>query len=449
MNKIIIIIFGIFITITLLLGIINYSSISLLTYRDGILEEQQQSLRLKKYDFLLFSRSNNAPTTYIVKSGLTSNDVFETTEFSMALTYAFDHGEVVIITRGNYALDSNLILDSKSNVILDGQGSILNLNNNSISFKSDHYIKNNNNQIRNFIVRNGTFKLENSFRATFENMIFEDCESAIEISNTNTWSEATKLENVYWGNCKSALIFKTPTTNATGSYENTALDRCYMNLTLNNSVGIMVEKNAEVSNSLWTNVRIWLHGKGEEIQTGLYLNGAMADTNLNDVIFESFGNGKNYGIYIGAESTTGISVGDGTSFLGDFEARIANPEGRWINGVVQFKHPESQLEFGIPTIIHRNPHTISSFDAFIKIENLSVNEEVTVQIKLNFIDHTSQSIILGPFMDNATQPYWLTKQDLYDLYPSQNVIWNIEVTARTNVPRSLTIVNIGVFGTLR
>ena len=455
MNKTILIIFGIFITIALLFGFINYSSISLLTFRDGILEKQQQSLRLEQYDLLLFSRpsmplmSGGTATKYYVKSGLTSDEVFESTKFSKALEYALTHGKVVILRPGNYSLDSNVIINNRSNLILDGQTSTLHLTNHTISFRSNHYANNTNNQIRNFIVRNGTFRLENSFRATFENMIFEDSESATEISNTNMWSEATKLENVYWGNCKTALTFKTPTGPATGSYENTALDRCYFNLTLDNSVGIMVENNAEVSNSQWTNLRIWLHGKTEETKTGLYLNGAMAETNLNGVIFESFDEGKNYGIYIGTNSTTGISVGEGTSFLGKFEARISNLNGQWIDGVVQFKESERQLNFSKSETIHRYPSTILSFNAFIKIENLSATEEVTVKIKLNFIDHTSQSITLPPFTDNTTKPYWLTNQDLYDLYPSQNVIWDIEVLAQTNLPNSQTKVTIGAYGTLR
>ena len=232
MNKIVLIIFGIFITIALLVGLFNYSIIlelkkdtakanSLSESRDielaetiqylkakaDILEAQQQIFMQEEYDFLLFLRDNMT----IVKSGSTSKEVLNTTKSSEALSYALNHGNVVIMSYGNYTLDSDVILESKSNVILDGQGSVLNRNGYSISFVSDHYSNNSNNQIRNFVVRNGTIKLEESFRATFENMGFEDCESATEVLNTNTWSEATKFGNCYWENFQTALTFKTPT----------------------------------------------------------------------------------------------------------------------------------------------------------------------------------------------------------------------------------------------
>jgi len=417
--------------------------------KTDILEEQQQSLLQEDYDFLLFSKYNVtlAATKYYVKSGLTSNEEFETTKFSEALQYALDNGKVVIMPSGSYGLNSDVIFDSKSNVILDGQGAVLNLNGYAISFVSDNYDNNSNNQIRNFVVCNGTFKLENSFRATFENIIFEDCESAIEISNTNTWSEATKLENIYWENCQTALTFKTPTNNATGSYENTALDRCYINLFKDNSVGIMVEKDAQVSNSQWTNIRIWMHANETQSQTGLHLEGAMADTILSDVIFESFGNGTIYGIYLGQYSTTAFSLGSGTSFLGDgFEAKIKNPYDKWIYGDPSVLKENRELTFNESQIIHRYPLTIGSFDAFIKIENLGASEEVTVQIKLNFIDDTSNSISLH-FSDNQT--YWLTKDDFYKLYPSQSVICNIEAAAQTNLLDSQAKVSIGVMGSAR
>jgi len=491
-NKIVLIIFGICITIALLAGLYTYTiilrvnedmtqDISLLnstnmeladtilrlkedTTQDisllnstntelkakiDILEKQQQSLLQEEYDFLLFSKYNVtlAATKYYVKSGLTGNEEFETTKFSEALQYALDNGKVVIMPSGSYDLNSDVIFDSKSNVILDGQGAVLNLNNFAISFVSDNYDKNSNNQIRNFVIRNGTFKLENSFRATFENIIFEDCESAIEVSNTNTWSEATKLENIYWENCQTALTFKTPTGNAIGSYENTALDRCYINIFKDNSVGIMVEKDAQVSNSQWTNMRIWMHANETQTQTGLHLEGAMSDTILSDVIFESFGDGTIYGIYLGQYSTTGFSLGAGTSFLGDgFEAKIKNPYNKWIYGDPSVLKEERQLQFDEPEIIHRYPLTIGSFDAFIKIENLGASEEVTVKIKLNFIDDASNSISL-PFSDNQT--YWLTEDDFYKLYPNQNVIWNIEAIAQTNLLDSQAKVSIGVRGAAR
>lgn len=471
MNKIISIIFGFCITIALVVGLLNYSlflelkehtseEITLLKTNDEalaakthILGQQQQKLLNEEYDFLIFIRQNmTTPKHYVVKSGTTGEEVLIATRLSEVFHSTSDRGKTVIMQRGIYDLDSDVELDSKSNMILDGQGSILNLNGYRITFTSNNFTQNSNNQIRNFVMKNGTFSLENSFRATIESMIFENCKSAIEISNTQMWSEATKLENVYWENCQTALTFKTPTGNATSSYENTALDRCYINLYHNNSIGIIVEKSAEVSNSQWTNMRIWMHTNKTHNQTGLHLEGAMADTLLSDVVFECFGNGIQahiYGIYLGKDSTTGFSLGEGTSFLGNFEARIKNNEGKWIYGVTSVFTEEKQLNFSEPWIVHRYPLTIGSFDAFIKIENLSDNEKVNVTISLNFIDHTNKSITLPPFTNNTI--YWLDKKDLYELYPAQNIIWNIVTTADTNLLELQTVakVTIGVRGTAR
>ena len=71
---------------------------------------------------------------------------------------------------------------------------------------------------------------------------------------------------------------------------------------------------------------------------------------------------------------------------------------------------------------------------------------MTVQITLNFRDHTSKNITLS-FIENQT--YELTAQNLYDLYPSQNTIWDIEFLAQTNLSNSETNVSVKVFGTAR
>ena len=205
----------------------------------------------------------------------------------------------------------------------------------------------------------------------------------------------------------------------------------------------MVEKNANVSNGQWTNVRIWMHANKPQTQTGLHLEGSMSDTILSDVIFETFGNYTNYGIYLGKDSTTGPLLGEGTSFHGKFDSPIKNPDGRWIYSVMSIFKEEQNLTFNDRVTIQRDPLTICSFNANITIEDLSANEEVTVEIKLNFIDQTSNNITLS---FNDDQNYMLTTQDLFDLYPSQNVIENIEAT---NLSNTKAKVRIRIWGTLR
>ena len=428
----------------------------LLEAKTLILEEQQQSLTQQEYDFLIYKQNKTSTDSsfskYFVKSGLNGAEIFEMPKFSDALVYALEKGNSVILSFGTYELHSDVVIEKKSNMILDGQGSIINQNGFSISFISDSHENNTNNQIQNFIIRNGTIRLENSFRATLQNMVFQDCKSAIEISNTNTWSEATKLENIYWENCQTGLTFKTPTNNGTGSYENTALDRCYFNLHRNNSVAIMIEQRAEVSNSLWTDMRIWLHAINNQTQTGLHLEGAMTETQLNDVIFESFGNGTIYGIYIGEHSITGVSPGAGTTFIGTFTARISNDQGRWILGKPSIFKIETELNSTQNNAkIQRDPLTISNFDAFINITDFGENEEIIFQIKLNFIDHTDSSIVINSTDKKLIEgkPYWLTKEDMYELYPSQNMVWNIEITVLTPLQDPQTEIIFGVICTAR
>lgn len=427
----------------------------LLETRTAILEKQQQSLMQEEYDFLVYKtdkilKNDSSSSTYHVKSGSNVSDIFVSANFAEALNYAFDEGNVIMLTSGNYNLNSDIIIEDKSNLIFDGHSSVLNMNGFSISFVSDNYAYNSNNLIQNLIVINGTFILENSFKATLQNMIFEDCTSAIEVSNTNTWSEGTKVENVYWGNCQSALTFKTPVNNGTASYENTALDRCFINLHSNESVGIVIEENAQVSNGQWTNMRIWMDALDNETQTGMLLEGVMSQTVLSGVIFESFGNGTIYGIYLGNNSDTGFSIGEGTIFLGNFNNPLKNDFNKWIYGTSSVFKEELKLTKINKTItFHRDPLTINSFEAYVNIENLTQNDEIILEVKLNFIDQTHASIILNStnmdFSDDGT--YWLTNQNYYHLYPSQNIIKNIEVTLYTDI-RTEDVVKFGLFGTL-
>jgi hypothetical protein len=419
--------------------------IQLVKIKTDILESQQQNLLIEDYDYLIYQKQDSAK--YFVKSGLNNNEVVEMANLAIAFEFSFENGKIIKLKTGNYELNSNLIINNHRDIILDGQGSTINFNGFSITFSGNDYTKNNNNQIQNFVVINGTFRFENSFRATLKNMIFENCNSAVEVANTNKWSEASKLENIYWENCLTALTFKAPIGNATGSYENTALDRCYINLHSDNSVGIMVEKNANVSNSQWNNMRIWMHANESQKQTGLHLDGSMAETMLNDVIFESFGEGTIYGIYLGRYATTGFSLGVGSSFLGKFEARIKNDNDIWIYGTPSIFREKVELNSTkTNATITRSPLTISDFDIFIETQNLT--EKIEIQIKLNFIDHSVSPIpIILAFNDNET--YWLTEKDKYDLYPSQNVIWNIEPTLLTREINPKTTIIFGVIGTAR
>ena len=126
-------------------------------------------------------------------------------------------------------------------------------------------------------------------------MVFENASTGIEFVNTNTWSEYNKVEDCQFINVTEGIAFRTPVfnfaegslVNATGSYASSVIERCSFKLR-DFSVGIKVEKLAELSDSQLQNVRFWMGENGKSNQTGLYVDGAMYQTLLFGVVFESF-----------------------------------------------------------------------------------------------------------------------------------------------------------------
>jgi hypothetical protein len=179
------------------------------------------------------------------------------------------------------------------------------------------------------------------------------------------------------------------------------------------------------------------------------MNGVSTDTRLKGVTFEGFGSGTNYGIVLGPNSETGISIGEEVNFLGEI-IRIKNRPGKWLPGDTSLFKQEIFLTFSNSvynsTTIKREHKALNlaNFNGFIKVENLSAAENITVKITLNFIDHTTSQTLVFPFNQNTT--YWLTQIDLYKLYPSQNIIWNIKIETQTNLLQSQTKVTLGIFG---
>ena len=459
-NRIISTIFAISIIILLLFGLFNYSVIQGLQEEISSLKNSNMNLndeldilsnQKQSYDSLLFtSIDTSGVKNYNIQSDL-GKIVLKTSSLQEAIMNVSHSGKIVKFKSGIYDLDKDVQINSKSNMIFDGQESTLNLNGHSISVTSDNHENNSYNQVRNFNFYNGTLKFENSYGATVEHCNFVNCISAFEISNTQTWSEFTRIVNVHWNNCRTCLTFKTPIGPATGSYENTILDSCTFNLLLNNSIGIFVEDGAHFANSQLTNSRIWIHANNNQSQTGLHVEGKMTNTILSGSVFESFekdnespGNGMVYGIFLGNYST-GFSD-EGTNFLGNYTARISNLESKWIYGVsssFRESFEDNRLTFGNKVTIQRDPYTIGTFNIGINISNLNIGEVVTVKLTLNFEDHATTWTEIS-FTENDT--HWLREEHYYELYPSQNLIRNIEATL---VSETNAIVRIGAYGTLR
>ena len=219
-------------------------------------------------------------------------------------------------------------------------------NGHKIIVYGDNYTTSQNAQISGLTIINGTLRVENSFGTTIQNMIFKNTSTGIEFANTNTWSEYNKVEDCQFINATEGIVFRTPvfnvaenTTsqasaiNATGSYASSIIERCSFNLK-DFSVGIKVEKLAELSDSQIQDVRFWIGENGRDHQTGLYVDGSMYQTLLFGVVFESFTPDPIYlfGIDIGSNCNPAPILDSGVSFLGNWTAKIHDSQGIWLSG---------------------------------------------------------------------------------------------------------------------
>jgi len=74
------------------------------------------------------------------------------------------------------------------------------------------------------------------------------------------------------------------------------------------------------------------------------------------------------------------------------------------------------------------------------------DEIITVRIRLSFIDNTFSPKSVEKIFTNNTS-IWLTDDDMLDLLSSQNIIWTIEVDAKSDSENTDGIVLLSLFGT--
>jgi hypothetical protein len=335
-----------------------------------------------------------------------------------------------------------------------GDGSQIKCNGHRIVIKGDNYTRSQYNILSSVEIINGTVRIENSFKTTITNIIFRNCTTALELVNTKTWSEGTKIENSHFINCRESIVFRKPTGLSTGSYANTEINRCYFNLHRNDSVGIKVEREAQFTDSLIQNVRIWIGEFDERNQTGISVEGSMLQTLLQNVVFESFAEKplSLYGMEMGQKAEPPI-LGGGVNFLGNWTARIYNPFGKWIFGIGgAFKREQVTIAVGLDNeyaeaqIIHAYPLEITGFKAKVQVDGLfRSNETLTVRFRLEFIDNAVSKAVEKSFNQTATS--WLDEEDLFVLTPAENVIWAVLVDAKTDTSSTSLTVHVDVYGT--
>ena len=281
------------------------------------------------YDFVLSQKGENYLLTDVT-NGSTTN-MHENA--SAAINIALSKGNSVYVENGTYVLNQDILVADKIDAKITGDYATIIGNAHRIIIYGDNYTDSQYATVSGFIITNGTIRVENSFGTTISDMTFENTSTAIEMANTRSWSEDTQIDNCHFINATEGIAFRTPTGTATGSYESSTINSCFFNIN-DNSVGINVEQSAEFSDSEVQNVRMWMGQDGFTNQTGILVNGAMDQTILSAVVFESFAAiPKNmFAIELGQTCNPAPLLDSGVNFLGNWTTDIHNPYSKWVYG---------------------------------------------------------------------------------------------------------------------
>jgi hypothetical protein len=402
------------------------------------------------YDYVVFQDGD----VYKAKNQASGHVDFTSNDASEVINGAVAGGSAVYIKPGSYVLNSDVQVYNKQNAKLLGDEATMISNGKKLVVKGENYSASQNNLVSGLTLINGTLRIENCFGTTVSNLAFMNCSTALEIANTNTWTEGTKIEDCRFVNSTENIVFRTPTGNATGSYASSEIKRCFFSI-FDYSVGIKVENLAEFSDSQLQDVRMWMGENGyTQNQIGLLVDGSMHQTLLSGVVFESFARYPEqiYAISLGETSITPPILAGGVSFLGNWTARIYNPFSKWISGFGSvFKQENLNVpvglngEYGVTEEFHMRPDTISNFESKILAQgSFANNETVTVRFRLEFVDNIISKSVEKTFTNSTT--LWLNDDDMLRLLPSQSLIWAILVDAKANSPSTDAAVQISLYG---
>jgi hypothetical protein len=415
-----------------------------------ILERTSGPTSAVVYDFIVSPDGNN----YRLKNMLTGSSTSVSTGASSALKTALSQGKSIYLNPGTYTLNQNILVSNKMNAKIVGDEATIIGNGYKIIVSGDNYTASEYTTVSGLTLINGTIRIENSFGTTLSNMIFENTSTGIELANTNTWSENTKIEDCHFINATEGIAFRTPVGNATGSYDSSEIDRCFFNLR-DNSIGVNVEPLAEFSDSQMHDVRIWTGEDGHRNQTGLLLDGSMYQSLLFGVVFESFNDHPidMFAIDIGQTANTLPIIDGGVSFLGNWTAMIHNPYSKWISGVGSAFERQSinvpvglNSQYGTTVSIQSLPLKIFTFKPKIQVDGSFANgEAVNVRVRLEFADNVISNSVVKTFTNNSA--VWLTDDDMLALYPSQSLIWAVLIDAQSSSSSTNAVVTVNGYGT--
>ena len=402
------------------------------------------------YDYVVFQDGD----TYKAKNQASGYVEFTSADAAVVISQAVAEGNTVYVKPGNYTLSSDVQVYNKINAKITSDGANIIGNGNRLVVKGDEWSLSQYNVISGLEVVNGTLRIENSFGTTVSDMAFVNCSTALEIVNTETWSEGTKIEDCHFVDSRESIVFRTPTGNGTGSYASSEINRCFFNI-IDDSVGIVVEYLSEFSDSQLQDVRMWMGENGfTRNQTGLMVDGSMHQTLLYGVVFESFADSPDnmYAISLGETSVTPPILAGGVSFLGNWTAKVHNPFGKWISGLgAVFKQENLNIpvglsgQYGATQEFQLRPDTISSFKSKIQVHgNFANNETITVRFRLEFVDNIISRSVEKSFTNSTTM--WLSDDDMLRLFPSQSIIWAILVDAKASSATTDATVQVSFYG---
>ena len=403
------------------------------------------------YDFVVSQSGNN----YLLKNMLTGSTTSVSGSASSAINSAFSQGNSVYLDPGTYVLSGNILVSNKMNAQIVGNDATVIGNGYEIIIYGDNYTTSQYATISGLTIINGTVAIENSFGTTISNMIFENTSTGIELANTRSWSEDTKIEDCSFINATQGIAFLTPIGSATGSYDSSQITSCFFNIR-DNSVGINVEPLAELSDSQLQDVRMWTGQDGVTNQTGLLDDGSMDQTLLIGVVFESFTDMPNdmFAMDLGLTCIYAPTLDGGVSFLGNWTANIHNPYGIWISGVgTAFERENVNVpvgvnsQYGANVTIQTLPLQIFTFEPEIQVGGSFANgETVTVRIRLDFADNVISNGITQTF--NSSGSVWLSNDQMMQLYPSQDIILGVVFDAQSSTSSTNAVVTISGYGTV-
>jgi hypothetical protein len=415
------------------------------------------------YDYVISREGNN----YKLKNMQTGQVAEQAKSASIALNSALSAGKSVYLNPGTYVLTQDIFISNKVNAkIISNDGATIIGNGKKIIIYGDNYTSSQSATIYGLTLINATIRVENSFGTIIQKIIFENSSVGIEFANTNTWSEYNKVEDCQFFNVSEGIVFRTPvftfaesgtspasTGNATGSYASSVIERCSFNLK-DFSVGIKVEKLAELSDSQIQDVRFWIGESGRSNQTGLWVDGSMYQTLLFGVVFESFASDPIYlfAIDIGDNCNPAPTLDNGVSFLGNWTSKVHNSQGIWLSGNgALFKLLDVNVPIGINNqyganqTIQIRPLTIFSFKPKIDVAgSFSQNETLTVRVRIEYIDNIISEPVIHTFANSSS--VWFSDDDMMNLFPSQDIIWSVLVDAKVSSSSSDAAVKVSCYG---